>query len=243
MHDIDSVRLESDTEMEQWESGPASFGEAEGESFQYESFEFDETESAPYGEAESVFGESDEIDLASELLGVNTEAELDQFLGDVIRRAAQAVSSRIPPQAGRAIGGLLKGAVRRALPGIGSALGGYLGGASGARFGRQSAAAAGRLFGLELEGLSGEDQELEVARRFVRFSGEAVRRLAKTPEGRDVLGAARKAIIAAAQKHAPGLLRAQAPATTPPPSIRTMPGAAQSGRWMRRGNKIVLIGL
>ncbi len=242
MHDIDSVRLESDAEMEQWESSPASFGEAEGESFEYESFELDEAESAPYAEAESVFGEADEMDLASELLEVSTEEELDQFLGNLIRRASRVVGRVIRSPAGQAIGGLLKGAARQALPGIGSALGGYLGGAAGARFGRQSAASVGRLFGLELEGLSGEDQEFEVARRFVRFSGDAVRRLAQTPAGRDVLGAARKAIVTAAQTHAPGLLQPSAPPTRPAGAPR-MVGAAQSGRWMRRGNKIVLFGL
>jgi len=242
MHDIDNVRLESDAEMEQWESSPASYGAAEGESFEYQTFEFDEAESSPYGEAESVFGEADEMDLASELLGVSSEQELDQFLGNLIRRASRAIGTAIRSPAGQAIGGLLKGAARQALPGIGSAIGGYLGGATGARLGGQGAAAAGRLFGLELEGLSGEDQEFEVARRFVRFSGEAVRRLAQSPGGRDVLGAARRAIITAAQRQAPGLLQPRTPAARPasPPDI---PGTTQSGRWMRRGNKIVLLGL
>lgn len=242
MHDIDSVRLESDAEMEQWESSPASFGEAEAGPFEYESFEFDEAESSLYGEAESVFGEAEEMDLASELLGVSTEEELDQFLGNLIRRASRAIGKAVRSPAGQAIGGLLKGAARQALPKIGSALGGYLGGAAGARFGSQSAAAAGRLFGLELEGLSGEDQEFEVARRFVRFSGDAVKKLAQTPAGRDVLGAARKAIVAAARGHAPGLLQPSAPAA-PGASARPMAGTAQSGRWTRRGNKIVLLGL
>jgi hypothetical protein len=148
MHDIDSVRLESDAEMESWESSPAGFGEAEAGPLGYESFEFDEAESPSYGEAGSVFGEADEMDLASELLGVSTDAELDQFLGKLIRRAGQAVGRAIRSPAGQAIGGLLKGAARKALPGIGAAIGGYLGGASGAQIGRQSAAAAGRLFGL-----------------------------------------------------------------------------------------------
>jgi hypothetical protein len=241
MHDIDRIQQESDTEFEQWESGP-TLDQAEAAPFQYESFEFGDAESALYGEAASVFGEADEMDLASELLGVGTEQELDQFLGNLIRRAGQAVGRVIRSPAGQAIGGLLKGAARQALPGIGSAVGGYFGGPTGARLGRQGASAAGRLFGLELEGLSGEDQEFEVARRFVRFSGDAVKRLAQSPAGRDVLGAARNAVIAAAQRQAPGLLEPRAP-VSPPQKGPAMPGVAQSGRWMRRGNKIVLLGL
>lgn len=250
MHDIDNVRFESDAEMEQWGSSPAGFGEAEGESIAQTSFEFDEAESAvhaeaedsTYGEAEAVFDEAEEMGLAGELLGVSTEAELDQFLGRLIRRAGRALGQVVRSPVGMAVGSLLKGAARRALPGIGSAIGGYLGGTAGAQLGSQSAAAAGRLFGLELEGLSGEDQEFEVARRFVRFSGEAVRRLLQSPQGRDVLSTARNAIVAAARRHAPGLLRPPAPAASMA-GAPAMPGSAQSGRWTRRGNKIVLLGL
>jgi hypothetical protein len=242
MHDIDRVQLENNNEFEQWESGPGSFGEAEAGPFQNESFEFNQGESSPYGEAESVFGEADEVAIASELLGVSTEEELDHFLGKLIRQAGQVFGRAIPIPAGQAIGSLLKGAARRSLPGIGAALGGYLGGSRGAQFGGQAASAAGRLFGLELEGLSGEDQEFEVARRFVRFSGEAVKNLTQRPPGRDLRNAARAATIGAAQSHAPGLLQPQGPVARPP-STPVSAGRSQSGRWTRRGNKIVLHGL
>lgn len=241
MHDIDRVSLNGDAEFEQWESSPDDFGQAEAGPFQYESFEFEEAESPPYGEAESVFGEADEMNLASELLEVTSEEELDQFLGKLIKRAGRTLGHVVRSPVGQAVGSLLKGAARQALPGIGSAIGGYFGGATGARLGSQGAAAAGRLFGLELEGLSGEDQEFEVARRFVRFSGDTVKNIARMPPGRDLLGAARAATTAAAQRHAPGLLRSQASAAAP--TTPTLPGRGQSGRWMRRGNKIVLFGV
>jgi len=242
MHDIDRVQLENNTEFEQWESSPSGFGESENGAFQNESFEFNEGESSLYGEAESVFGEADEMGLASELLGASTEQELDHFLGNLIRRAGQLFGRVIPVPAGRALGGLLKGAARRSLPRIGSAIGGYLGGTRGAQYGSQAASAAGRLFGLELEGLSGEDQEFEVARRFVRFSGEAVKNLTRMPPGRDLLASARAATFGAAHKHAPGLLQPQV-STAFPPNTPLSAGRAQSGRWTRRGNKIVLHGL
>lgn len=237
MHDIDRVRLESDFENAQMESSAYESGP-----FEYEQFEYDEAEAPVYGEAEALFGEADEMDLASELLEVTSDQELDQFLGKLIKRAGRALGQVVRSPVGQAVGGLLKGAARQALPGIGSAIGGYLGGAAGARLGSQGAYGAGRMFGLELEGLSGEDQEFEVARRFVRFSGDTVKNLAQMPPGRDLLGAARAATIAAARTHAPGLLQPPA-AAVPTSQARPMAGRGQSGKWMRRGNKIVLFGL
>ena len=43
------------------------------------------------------------------------------------------------------------------------------------------ASSLGGAFGLELEGLSAEDQEFEVARRFVEFAGEAATNAAMSP--------------------------------------------------------------
>lgn len=239
MHDIDNTRFESDNEFEFEAWSPGVAAETDETPLEFEEFEFEDTESALLGEADSAFGEMDETDPASELLDVQSEEELDQFIGNLIRRAGQAVRS----PAGRAIGGLLKRAARQALPGIGAVLGGQLGGAKGAAAGRQMASAAGRMFGLELEGLSGEDQEYEVARRFVRFSDAAARNLAAQPQrARNPSAAARAAFATAARRHAPGLLRPQQPAM-PGASAATAGMRPQSGRWVRRGNKIVVIGL
>lgn len=237
MHDIDNVRFEADNEFEAWSPGIAA--ETDEMPLEFEEFEFEDTESALFGEADAGIGEMDETDPASELLDVQSEEELDQFIGSLIRRAGQAIRS----PAGRAIGGLLKKAAKRALPGIGAVLGGHMGGARGAQAGRQLASSAGRLFGLELEGLSGEDQEYEVARRFVRFSDAAARNLAaQTQRIRNPSAAARAAFVTAARRHAPGLLGASSAAMTSPAA--SAPGLRpQSGRWVRRGNKIVVLGL
>ena len=45
---------------------------------------------------------------------------------------------------GQALGGILKGAARQALPMVGSALGGYFGGPAGAKIGGQLASGAGQ---------------------------------------------------------------------------------------------------
>jgi hypothetical protein len=108
------------------------------------------------------------------------------------------------PVEGQAIGGILKGAEKQVLPGIGSAVGGYFGGPTGTKLGGDVASAAGRAFGLELEGLSSEDREFGVARRYVSFAGEAVKNLASAPSGLDPRTAANAAAVAAAKTHAPG---------------------------------------
>lgn len=232
MHDIDRVRLETHSESEMFESGP----------LEAEYFEFGEAEAHWQGQSGEVFGETEEMELASEMLGITSEAELDRFVGGLLNRAGQAVGQFVSSPTAQALGGILKGAARQALPTIGSAIGGYFGGSTGAQIGGQAASAAGRLFGLELEGLSQEDQEFEVARRYVRFAGEAVKNAALAPTSQDPRMVANAAAVTAAQRLAPGLL--QAPPQTQPAALTSsrLP-LGYSGRWIRRGNKIVLYGI
>ena len=230
MHDIDRVRLESQSEAEMLEAVP----------FEAEQFEFPQSETSS-GETGEVFGETEQMELASELLEVTNEAELDRFLGDLIHRAGQAVGKFIKSPEGQAIGSALKGAAKQVLPAIGSAVGGYLGGSTGAKLGEDAAAVASRAFGLELEGLSGEDAEFEVARRFVNFAGDAVKNMALAPPGTDPRSAARSAAAAAARTHAPGLLSSAEGAMGPQPPVP--PSGGRSGRWVRRANKIILYGV
>ena len=147
-----------------------------------------------------------ELELASELLAVANEGELDRFLGDLIDRAASSVGSIIRSPLGRAIGSSLKGVIKSALPLAGGTLGTMVGGPLGASIGCGLASAAGRAFGLELEGLSREDQEFEVAKRFVRFASEAVKDAASASPVGDPHALAQSAIAAAARQNAPGLL-------------------------------------
>jgi hypothetical protein len=222
MHDIDRIRLETQPETEMFEAGP----------FEAEQFEFAQT-GTPYGETGEVFSETEQMELASELLEITSEAELNRFLGDLIGRAGNAIGKFVKSPEGQAIGGILKGAARQVLPGIGSAVGGYFGGETGAKL--------GRAFGLELEGLSSEDREFEVARRYVSFAGEAVKNLALAPSSLDPRSAARAAAVDAAKTHAPGLLSPRQAVIEPQTNSSFSTG--HSGRWMRRGSKIVLYGV
>jgi hypothetical protein len=61
------------------------------------------------------------------------------------------------------------------------------------------------IFGTELEGLSPEDQELETARRFVRFAAAAARMAVRAAPGAPPEAIARHAERTAAQRLAPGL--------------------------------------
>lgn len=191
---------------------------------EYESdYEYDE-------EAESPFDESEEMELAAELLDVADEGELDYFLRGLIKRAGRAIGRGIRHPIGRRLVGLLRGAAKKALPRIGGVVGGRIAGPVGGRIGRRLATSAGRIFGLELEGLSPEDQEFEAARRVVRLAASAAQKAAASPHA-----SAKSAVAAAAKQHAPGLLRPGAGG-----SGRCRCGK-RSGRWVRRGRKIILM--
>lgn len=202
---------------------------------------------APSGETsyfEGPLSEVDEMDLASELLAVTNEAEMDQFLGNLFRKAASFVGRIVRSPVGRALGGIVKGIARKALPMAGAALGSVVAPGVGTAIGGALGGAAGKMFGLELEGLSPEDQEFEVARRVVRLSAAAAQNAAAAPPTADPVVAAKNAVAAAAAQHAPGLLKPVSAADRGagpflPPSL----SGARTGKWVRRGNKIVLFGI
>ena len=136
----------------------------ETEAFETEQFEYE----APW--SGEVFSEAELMELAAEFLEVRDEAELDLFLGSLIKKAGQAIGQVVKSPIGKAIGGVLKGVAKQALPIAGTALGAYFGGPLGAKVGSGLASMAGKALGLELEGLSLEDQEFEGAKQFVKFA-------------------------------------------------------------------------
>lgn len=215
MHDIDRTQLESPS---------------------FESDVHESPEMAPelLETYESPLSEEQEIELASELLEVASDQHLEQFLGNLIGKIGGAVGQFARSDTGRALGGILKDAARQALPVVGKAIGQWVSPSGGGAIGADLANQAGRLFGLELEGLSPEDKEFEVARQFVRFAGTAARNACIARPGVPPVAAARKAALDAAQAHAPGLVpRLQGRSTLLWP---------RSGRWIRRGKTIVLFG-
>jgi hypothetical protein len=176
------------------------------------------------------------MELAAELLEIADEDELDQFLGKLMKKAAKAVGGVMRSPLGRSLGGILKGVAKRALPLAGTALGGVVGGPLGSALGSQLASTAGKAFGLEAEGMTPEDEQFEVARKFVRFAGAAAGRAASTPPTAAAPPAARSAAVAAARRHAPGLLHTQGAGGSRPAGR-----GGRTGRWMRRGNHIIVL--
>lgn len=204
------------------------------------------------GEAESEYGgpgEMETLEMASELLGVSNEQDLENFLGDLINKAGSAISNFAKSSTGQALGGILKSAAKAALPIAGSALGGVIGGPAGAAIGGKLAGTAGQLFGLELEGLSYEDQEFEVAQQVVRLANDAAAIAAANHGTAPPVAVARDAFVQAAQTHAPGMIRPVNGSGVPSGAASSAAQAAvamggrRSGRWHRRGDKIVLIGV
>jgi len=231
MHDMDRTSLE--------------FGQEMG--YEGEQFEFGQGEWSGEG---GLLSEALEMELATELLSVTNEAELEQFLGNFLRKAASAVGSAIKSPIGQAVGGVLKGVAKRALPLAGGALGAFVGGPLGARIGSGLASAAGSALGLEAEGeLSGEDREFDGARTFVKLAADTVNRAAQA-RGGDPRQIAMQAATAAARQHAPGLLginpqqAGQGQAGSGFGSGFGAAGAQRgaTGRWVRQGRRIVLYG-
>jgi hypothetical protein len=234
MHDIGRTQLETTNEyheLGEFETGEASgYGELE--------FESGEFESGEVGEFESPLSEAQEMELASELLEIASEQELEQFLGDVARAVGGAAMRLARSDAGRQLGGILKdtlsSAAKQALPVVGRAIGGAVD-PRYADFGGRAGAAVGDLLGLELEGLSRQDQEFETARQLTRFVATALRQAALAPRGAPPAGVARTAVARAARLYLPGYY----------PRLRGRSGRSwgRSGRWVRRGRTIVLYGM
>jgi uncharacterized protein (DUF697 family) len=259
------------------------------------------------GEFESPLGEAEESELAAELLEVSDEAELEQFLGKLIKGVADKAGKFLKSGTGRALGGILKNVAKAALPIAGSALGSLVAPGLGTAIGGQLGSMASSLLGEELEQFDQPEREFETARRVVRFSAAAARNAAfSRPEG-DAQAAGRAAALAAARRYAPGLYRRRrfriyarptpwywpqpAPVDCPPPPVPPPPAAASaagmpgpspdegqepdvpaaepapqteagagpfggagmprpaagrgrpvSGRWVRRGDEVVILG-
>jgi hypothetical protein len=254
MHDIDRTSLEYGQQESTFESGqfgefgqPGEFGQSEwsGES-QYEAL-----------------GEAEQVELAAELLSVSNEAELEQFLGDLVKKVGQFAGQAIRSPIGQALIPVLKSAAAKALPLAGGAVGGYFGGPLGAQIGTGLANAAGQALGFEAESLSNEDREFEGAKQFVKLAAQTVQNAAGAPPNQAPASIAQSAAIAAAKALAPALLGGQqggggmrqgqpggmqqggmggqmmaggqgVPATN---------GRRHSGRWVRKGRAIVLLGV
>jgi uncharacterized protein (DUF697 family) len=134
---------------------------------------------------------------------------LEQFIGNLIKKASSAVSSFARSSAGKALGGVLKGVAKKALPVVGGALGSLVAPGVGTAIGSKLGSLASGLFEVELEAMPAEHAELEVARRFVGLATAAARTaaMARPRPGTSPQSVARAAVAKAAHTYAPGLAR------------------------------------
>lgn len=232
--DVDDEEFEAaDFADDEFEAGGEDDEEFDDEVFDLEGFGDDETGAMASG---MPFSEAEELELAAELLAADSEEELDQFFGRFFRRVGKRLRrvGRRLRRRFRPLRRILRPVAKRLLPIAGRAVGTFFGGPVGGAIGGKAARLAGKAFGLELEGLAPEEQELEVARRFVRFAGATAANAARVPSSVSPGRAVQMAARVAARQHAPGLLRGR--------RGRSRRGHRRSGRWVRRGTKIIVLG-
>jgi hypothetical protein len=245
MHNFDRTNLEATY----GESYPGEF-EAGGYQNEYHNeyageygYEFEGGFGSSYS-GESPFTEAEEMELAAELLAVGSEAELDHFIKGLMGRASQAAGAApngaMPPATGKKLGSIIKGVAKRALPMLGKMAGNMFVPGLGGMIGGKIGSVAGNMLGLELEGLSQEDQEFEAAKQLVRFAGAAAGNVAQTAASVPPQEAVQKAAVSAAQQYAPGILRAAHGLSAGVNGQGCQ--HAPKGTWVRRGNAIILYG-
>jgi hypothetical protein len=142
------------------------------------------------------FNAEQEMELAMELLAVQSEEELEQFLGKMFKGVWKGIKKVAKP-----LGGILKGIAKKALPFVGGALGSFIPiPGVGTALGRALGGALSNALELEMQEMPGVDRELEVARRFVRIAGSAAQ---AAGDGDGSPQAVRRAVLEAMRNHAP----------------------------------------
>jgi hypothetical protein len=153
-----------------------------------------------------VSSEEEELDLAFRFLEIGSERDLDRYVEALVDRAARPSHAKLTETVERDLGGIFKKIAKAILPVAGGALGMFVGGPPGAALGGGLASSLGHAFGLELEGLSPEDSEFEIARQFVKFADAAVHNAQGAAPTGDPARQAHEAAVQAGRIHAPGLI-------------------------------------
>jgi len=200
--------------------------------------------------------------LAYELVSLDSEQQLEAFLGKIfksikkklpgaakfLRGPGRALLARALPLVGSAAGSIV--------PGLGTALGGAAGSALASAIGGKAAGggrganpltallgsgAAGNILGSMLgggmEAATLQEAKLDVAKRLVRTVADAASSVASDPDfARNAGQTARSALTSALQRNVPPAIRATLAAA----GTGAATGRAE-GRWVRKGNRILLL--
>jgi len=257
MHDIDHTKAELDPEADSFELDEldalefsdeldeGNFDESEYDSGEFDAGEYDSGEydagELDSGETDSPFSEVEESELANELLGLSSEQEMDQFLGKVFKRAwrgARGLSRSLGSVAGP-LSGMLKGVAKKMLPMAAGAAGTFFGGPAGGALGSKLGSLVGNALESELSGMSSEDRDYEVAKTFVRVAGDADKQAVQAPPQANPVIAAKNAVVRASRRALPRIGRRRRPSNYQGQGH----SRRRTGRWVRRGNRIILFGV
>jgi hypothetical protein len=152
----------------------------------------------PDASGQSPFTEAEEMELAMELLEVTSEAELEQFLGNLLEKAWAGIKP-VASGISRPLGGVLKTVVKTALP--------FTATVADTHFGPAGGAIAERLGSLVREALEAEtsttasaDRDLERCRQFVRMAGKAASVAALAPTGASPIALAQQVLATSARE-------------------------------------------
>lgn len=183
--------------------------------------------------------EQEELELAMELLSVQNEQEMDQFLGKMFRGIGRGLK-----KFGRFMGRALKSVAKIALPIAGKVLGSFIpipgvGTMVGSAVGR----AAAKALEMELAGMDPGQADLEKARRFVRIARSAILDASRAIETASPEVVVRNALTSAVQRNIPGVNLAAVGMGSAPAQASSSGSQMGGGRWYRRGNTLVVLGV
>jgi hypothetical protein len=202
-----------------------------------------------YGAFEGeILSENEELELAMELLSIQNEQELEQFLGGLFKKVGSGlksvgkfVSKKVLPVVGPA----LKSLAKTALPIAGGALGSLIPiPGVGTMIGRGLGQAVASALEMETAGMSPDQADIEKARRFIRIATTAMADASAAlgsspvvPGSAPAEQIARTVITNATRRVVPGVNPAVLRQVA---SGAGRSGRAASGKWWRRGNALVL---
>ncbi|WP_437585916.1 hypothetical protein [Sorangium sp. So ce1000] len=221
MHDLDRTNQELNNESFGYEFAAEAEEEAEEEGAQ-------EAEEEGDAHEQEIVSEDEIHEFAAELLEVQSDQEMDQFLGQLIQHVGTKLGTDVSNVVGKSVGRALKRLTRQVSSAVRANGDGEL---------------EGTALGLELEGLSHEDREFEVAKQFVRVATDAAGSVLSSPSYGNVNRLAQNAVREATKQVASMHLVPQTGGGVGVHPRLKRPARATRGRWVRRGGKIILFGV
>jgi hypothetical protein len=190
---------------------------------EYGELEFDD-ENDDENDGSDEIADSDAQELALELLQVQDEEELDEFLGSLLKSAARAGGRFLRSGVGQKLIGAAKNLAKRHLPSLAANIGGHFGGDVGRNIGGK----VGKFAASQLEV---DDSELETAKTLVKAMVSAGKTASAADASTPAAWVAKSALTQALKRE--GGIGGARPG-----------GSKQSqGQWVRRGTRIVLLGV